>query len=78
MLDFVLSYFTLTNVTVFVLALPVLFYLYMTRNYGFYEAKGLKSVKPEFFYGNRRPLTTGEMSMPDYYMMLYNNLKEQR
>ena len=78
MLDFVLSYFTPTNVTLFVLALSVLFYLYMTRNYVFYEAKGLKSVKPKFFHGIRRPLTTGKMSMPNYYMMLYNNLKEQR
>ena len=78
MFEIIASYFTLTNMLLFLLALPIVYYLYLTRNHGKYEAKGLKSIKPELFHGNRGPMTRGEMSMAEYYQMLYDQFKGER
>ena len=68
-LTYILAFLVITFTTV---------YWMMTRRFGKFEAKGLKSIKPEFFYGNGRPLIEQTKSLMDFHKDLYNAFPNEK
>ena len=74
----VLSGISLTHIlAVIVVSLTVVYWL-MTRNFGKFEAKGLKSIKPEFFYGNAKPLLHQTKALMDFHREMYEAFPDEK
>ena len=73
-----LSSISLTQILAMsVVTLSIIYWL-MTKNYGKFEAKGLKSIKPEFFYGNAKPLLHQTMSFMDFHREMYQAFPNEK
>ena len=68
----------LTHVLAFVVIFLTAVYWLMTRRFGEYEAYGIKSAKPEFFFGNARPLLAQSKSLMDFHRDIYNEFSNEK
>ena len=50
-------------------------YLFLTRNYGVFEAQGLYSIKPTFLIGNMSPVFMGKENYLEFHVNLYKKFK---
>ncbi len=53
-------------------------YWYYTKDYGRLEAMGLKSIKPQLFFGNIKALISGEVNAMVFYRDLYFKFEGER
>uniref|UniRef100_A0A6P7EZ34 Cytochrome P450 6a2-like n=1 Tax=Diabrotica virgifera virgifera TaxID=50390 RepID=A0A6P7EZ34_DIAVI len=61
---------------VFLLVILVaFFYLYKKWIYTYWKRRGVYQMKPEFFYGNFKPMTTGKMSVAELIREIYTEIK---
>ena len=51
---------------------------YAKKDVGKFEAKGLKSVKPHFFYGNNKELFNETESVMDFHLNWYRKFPNER
>lgn len=70
-----LSYLTVGNLALALLVLVAAFYLVYSRNFGKFESLGLFSVPPQLFFGNLRPVLTGEQSAMEFHREYYGKVK---
>lgn len=67
---------TIVGAVVAVLAvLASLLYWWFVKDYGKWEALGVPSIEPEFFYGNVKKLYTQESASVPMIMDFYKKLK---
>ena len=78
LLVFLSSCFSFSNILAVILLLCVSYYFYITKDYGKFEALGLKAIKPDLFHGNRKNLNQGKIGMMDFYKEKYEQLKGER
>ncbi len=53
-------------------------YWFFTKDYGRFEVMGLKSLKPQFFFGNVKAVLNGEVTLLDFYRDLYFKFEGER
>ena len=59
------------QVLLVLLGLGLLLYWSMTKDYGKLEAQGLYSIKPDFFYGNQKPVLAEGVHFMDFHQDYY-------
>ncbi len=52
--------------------------LYLTRNYGVWERKGLFALPPTLLLGNNGPVVLGRMHFNDFHTEFYRKLKGKK
>ncbi len=57
------------------LGLWLVAYLYLRRNYGVWEAKGLFSLPPTVIFGNNFPVLTGRVHINDFHKEFYKKME---
>ena len=75
------SVFSLLNLTHYLAILVGLLgvvYWYIQRDVGKFEAMGLKSEKPVFFYGNNKKLFKEEESLMDFHINWYKKFPNEK
>ncbi len=60
------------------LGLSVLAYLYLTRNYGIWEKKGVFSLPPSLLFGNNGPVLMGKVHHMDHQTDFYRKLEGKK
>ena len=61
----------------FIVVLVSFIYWYQKRHFGYWEAKGLFSIEPKFFYGNMKPIFTMEKHFIQFHKDFYREFKEK-
>ena len=69
---------TLVHYAAILIGLLVWVYWYTYKDVGKFEAMGLKSVKPQFFYGNNKELFTEQESLMDFHINWYKRFPDER
>ncbi|PSN49030.1 hypothetical protein C0J52_09647 [Blattella germanica] len=59
----------------FILGIGLMIYLYGIRTYSYFLNRKVPFIKPRAFIGNAGPMLTQTMSIPEYVVWLYNELK---
>lgn len=73
--------FVVENFTVIVtasLGFLLLVYWYLTKEYGKFEAKGIFSIKPTFFFGNTADAMLQRKSFPEMHRDIYEKFGDQK
>ena len=74
----VLTSLSLTHYLALFVGLLGFIYWYMQQDVGKFEAKGLKSEKPTFFFGNNKKLFMEEESLMDFHINWYKKFPNER
>ena len=70
--------FPIATAVTLILALILLGYWWLTKNYGYYEAKGAFSLPPLPFFGNMKDLYLQKKELSVFYQEIYEKFGDHK
>jgi len=61
-----------------IIGLILIWYYYLTKDYGKWEAKGLFSIKPSFLFGNLKEVYLQQAHTMDFHRDFYEKMSGHR